>query len=157
MASDLVFRTGYDFAFGERNDIDFGDEPSLTIQSAKDECDINLIVDRAKRGISPVAYDGVPQFGDFSEVGTYQEALDQVIRAQEAFGELPSRVRERFDNEPAKLLAFLANPANREEAISLGLVEAPQVPQESPKDGSLPQAGGNAVPASGVAPETPSA
>jgi hypothetical protein len=35
---------------------------------------------------------------------------------------LPANIRSRFDNDPAKLIDFMENPANREEAESLGLV-----------------------------------
>lgn len=135
------FRTAYDYDFGERDDMDFGDEPSLTVQDAKDECDINLIIDRANRGMMPNFEDRVPQFGDFSEVADFQTMQNAVLQAQNEFAMLPSAIRNRFDNEPAKLLAFLQNSENREEAIKLGLIE-PAV--AAPAAGSEPQANGDA-------------
>ena len=126
---DLVFRTAYDFSFGSRGDIDFGDEPSLTIQSAKDECDINLIVANAERGMlsASMINQREPRYGDFSELGDYQSALNQVMAAQTMFAELSAEVRRRFDNDPAKLLEFVGDAENRAEAIKLGLVPAPEV------------------------------
>lgn len=141
--SDLVFRTAYDFMFGARGDIDFGDEPSLTIQSAKDECDINLIIERANRGMAPAFInERIPQFGDFSDVADYQSAFNQVLAAQDQFAELPSKIRARFGNDPAQLLSFLSDASNRDEAIRLGLiVPADSVPAG---DGRAPQAPGDA-------------
>lgn len=119
------FRTGYDYDFGARGDIDFGDEPSLTIQSAKDECDINLIIDRANKGIMPAVNQSQPRFADVSDVGDYQHALNVVMEADEAFMSLPSAVRDRFGNDPAQLLEFLGDDRNRDEAVKLGLIDAP--------------------------------
>lgn len=156
MSCDLVFRTGYDFNFGERADLDFGDEPSLTIQSAKDECDINLIIDRAQRGMQPsFVNEGVPQFGDFSDVSDYQSAFNQVLAAQEQFEQLPSSVRERFQNDPAKLFEFLGSEANYDEAVKLGLVQPK--PDVVVAEGNGSPQGGDAVSAAGVVSGTPSA
>lgn len=144
MPYDIVFRTGYDFMFGERGDIDFGDEPSLTIQSAKDECDINLIIERANAGMAPAfVNERVPQFGDFSEVADYQSAFNQVIEAQDQFAALPSKVRARFGNDPAQLLSFISDASNRDEAIRLGLISPPDVVPAG--DGRAPQAPGDGV------------
>lgn len=130
------FRSAYDFGDTAEYGLNFGDESSLTIQSAKDECDINLIVERAERGMYPEMREKIPQFGDFSETPDYQSALNYVIAAQERFSELPARVRERFGNNAGILLAFLADPANRDEAVQLGLVNAPPVP--APLDPGAP-------------------
>lgn len=100
-------------------------------QEFKDECDINRIMKRAaKTGLLPVSPVS-PKFGDFSEVGDFQAAQNGVLAAREEFGRLPSDVRKRFANNPALLVEFLADKANREEAIKLGLVEKPK-PEPGP-------------------------
>lgn len=143
MSNIPKFRTAYDYEFGDRGDIIFpDDEPSLADQSAKDECDINLIIDRANRGMMPPISERIPSFGDFTEVPDFQTMQNMVIQAQEEFEALPSAIRNRFDNEPAKLLAFLANSENREEAIRLGLIEEPPVAASAA--GSPAEPGGNA-------------
>ncbi len=108
--------------------------PSLTKQSFRDECDINFIMSRWKRtGEMPPEKAGTmrPHYGDFSNPNDYMEAANRVIEANEAFESLPSFLRDRFANEPANLIAFLADPENQEEAIKLGLAErAPPLDQE---------------------------
>lgn len=105
---------------------------SETLQDAKDECDINKIIARhARTGLwsDSVAPPGRrPQFDDFSSVADYQTAQNVLITAQEAFESMSAQIRKRFDNNPAKLLEFLEDVANREEAIKLGLVDAPEPP-----------------------------
>lgn len=102
----------------------------LTQQSAKDECDINLIVEAAKRGagISHLAK-AAPMYGDFTGLPSYRDALLMVNKARDMFMSLDAFVRERFGNDPGRLLDFLSKEENREEAIKLGLVK----PAESPK------------------------
>lgn len=106
--------------------------PSSTLQDAKDECDINMIIARHSRtglwsdSLSTPSVSA--QFGDFSSVLDYQTAQNVLLAAQEAFDSMSSHLRKRFDNDPAKLLAFLEDVANREEAIALGLVDSPEPP-----------------------------
>lgn len=115
-------------------------EDKFTVQSARDECDINRIVARfEKSGILPTI-DRVGIFVDVSNVGDYREALERVETAREAFMRLPAVARERFDNDPATFLDFMADPANEPEAVKLGLV-APKAP-EAP----APAAGGASTP-----------
>lgn len=97
--------------------------PSLTHQSFKDECDINLIVARAAQtGFTPMRSQPLIQ-GDFSEVPDYQTAMNTVVRAREAFDALPAKVRDRFNNDPSQLLNFVSDEKNREEATKLGLIQ----------------------------------
>lgn len=112
------------------------EDPSLTQQSAKDDCDINVILSRMARGVEPPLSDRQPVFADVTaSPDSYHEAMNIVIAAQEAFGSLDAKVRARFDNDPAQVLAFLDDDANRDEAIKLGLI--PQ-PESSSEDLSTP-------------------
>lgn len=96
-----------------------------TDQSFIAECDINTIVDRF--GITGQLPENVrtPLEGDFSEVTDYQTAINMVIAADVAFAEMPSRVRERFNNDPARFVAFASDPANLDECRKLGLANPP--------------------------------
>lgn len=101
------------------------DDPELaTKQCFRDECDINNIVNRfTKAGVLPPApINGV--YGDFSEIGSYQEALMKVQQVDDMFDALPAKLRSRFDNNPALFLDFIDNPDNHDELVKLGLVEA---------------------------------
>lgn len=98
-------------------------DESLAIQSAKDECDITLMLERMAHGINPDLNRSEPIFADVTTTSSdFHSAMNLVIQAQEQFDSLPAKVRERFANDPAKLLDFLHNPSNREEAARLGLV-----------------------------------
>jgi phage internal scaffolding protein len=99
--------------------------PTKTKQAHKEECDINVILKKFQQtGIAP-QNSATPRYGDFSDVEDYQSALHAVMNANESFMALPSSIRKRFDNDPTNLLAFLSNPKNLDEAITLGLIEKP--------------------------------
>jgi len=113
------------------------EDASLTQQHFKDECDINNILRQFNvTGLLPESALS-PRYGDFTGISDYHSALNQVIAAENEFMALPAQIRSRFDNDPAKLIDFLDNSENLDEAIKLGLVtkteELPQVvevPQE---------------------------
>lgn len=100
------------------------DEPSLAQQQFKDECDINILM--KKYGNDPVAFQALTRpggiYADFSDLEDYQGMLQQVQNAQEAFMALPATLRARFSNDPGNLIAFLENPQNYDEGVSLGLL-----------------------------------
>lgn len=109
----------------------FDPESSLTFQSMKDETDINLIIKNYKATGKLPSIKGdpmtvrYPQFGDFTQITDYADAVQALNVAKDAFSELPSVVRRRFDNDPAKLVSFIEDPANMQEAVNLGLIEKP--------------------------------
>lgn len=117
------FRSPY-VPFERKDNVSFS-SPSRTHQSFKDECNVNLIMSRfEKTGHLPDMIKRDPQYGDFSELPNYQESLHIVMRAEEQFSALSSRVRARFDNDPSKFLDFANNPDNQSEMIDLGLATA---------------------------------
>jgi len=109
-------------------------KPSRTHQSMRDECDVNFILRKwAKTGLISHVSSKPPKFGSFDNVVDYQSACNQVIAADAAFMALPSRLRERFSNDPHKLLLFINDPINRDEAVRLGLFKAPEPPPPAPE------------------------
>lgn len=99
---------------------------SLTKQCFKEQCDINRIVSKYEQtGLLEHLNQRPGFFEDLTNVPDYRSALNKVIQAKEAFGMLPARTRERFSNDPGEMLGFLEDPANKEEAIKLGLVKKP--------------------------------
>lgn len=97
-------------------------DESRTVQDAKDECDINVIMQRyQKMGIMPQGI-GTGVYGDFSGAGDFQEAQEIIARARSQFEALPSKLRDKFRNNPAQFLTWVADKANLEEAASLGLL-----------------------------------
>lgn len=103
-------------------------EPTLTVQSEKDNCDINLIIKRSeKSGILPVRSDYAnAMFGDFTEIPDYQTALNAVNAANETFMSLPAEIREQFSNDPAKFVDFAMDEANIDKLRDLGLANPKQ-------------------------------
>lgn len=120
--------------------------PSMTKQSFVAECDINNILKQYKRSgiishINAKAAQG--SYQDLPDQVDYQEALNTVIRAEASFETLPSSVRDRFGNDPAKFLEFLQDPKNQDEAIALGLAvdtRTAPAPAAPPAEPSAPPA-----------------
>ena len=102
-----------------------GDEIRVE-QSHKDEVDVNVIV--KKHGmelISQVA--ALQQFTyDTIDGNDFQESMNALLRAKETFSLVPSDIRKEFDNDPAKFMDFVYNPANKEKLVSMGLAVAPE-------------------------------
>lgn len=95
---------------------------SLTRQSFRDEADINKIIARfEKTGMTESLNSREPFYGDVSELVDYHACLNIVHEAQGLFNQMSAEIRNRFDNDPRKMIEFLDNPANLEEAISLGM------------------------------------
>jgi phage internal scaffolding protein len=102
-------------------------DPSLAQQHMKDECDINVLVERfGVTGSMPVKAIE-PSYGDFSGVSDYHTAMNQIKAADEAFMALPAKLRAKFDHDPNALLNYLNNEENREEAIQIGLIDGKPV------------------------------
>lgn len=109
---------------------------SLTKQAFKEDCDINKILAKVQRtGMLEHLASGEPFYGDVSELVDYKEALNVIKRANDLFLEMSPEIRERFDNDPAKMISFLENKENLKEAIDLGMVIKQP---EKPVDGQNP-------------------
>lgn len=104
--------------------------PGRTKESMRDSVDINLMMSRFNQtGVFPELQGGLGSFGDFSDMPDFQTQQNRVIEAEENFLTLPLPIRTRFHNDAALLIEFLADPANVEESIEMGL---------RPKAGSNP-------------------
>lgn len=117
-------RTAYNYDMN-----DAGDEsalmcvdPTLAQQQFRDECDINVIVDRF--GLNGELPSGVrmPTYGDFFGVDDFHTAANAIAMANESFDAMPAKVRARFNNDPAEFVDFCSKAENRQQAIDLGLV-----------------------------------
>lgn len=120
---------------------------SLAVQSDKERTDIRYIVKRAMRGASVNVNVREGRYADVSDAPSYMEALNVVARANELFAGLPSKVRDRFGNDPVKMLAFLDDKENIEEARKLGLVP-PEAPAPKPPEPMLVKVVADDVPKS---------
>ena len=107
---------------------------SMTDQQYVPDCDINTILKRyGATGRLPVDIrEGVS--GDFSDIGDYQDCLDRINRAKDAFLALPSHIRDRFGNDPTAYVDFVLDPSNTDECIRLGLKVKAESEPEKPID-----------------------
>lgn len=122
------------------------DDPSMTQQQFSAECDINNIMKKYDNtGLITHLAKRPAMYGDFSQITDYQEMLETIRYADEAFMTLSAEARQRFENDPQKLLNFLQDSKNYDEGVKLGFLK--------PRAQTAPQAqnaNSNANPASGA-------
>ena len=140
----VKFKTGY----GDRKREGFKTTgESLTQQSHAQAADVrNIIKQYDRTGLIANVNKGIAQYGDYSEINEYSEALNMVRVANENFETLPSHIREQFNNNAGLFFEFATNPKNSEEMIKMGLKKAPELTEEVPtKSASAPPAPQEAV------------
>lgn len=94
-----------------------------TKQAFLDQVDVNKIMARYnKTGMFTHVNGRQPFYGDVSSVVGYREALDRVMEAESLFKGMSAEVRNRFGNDPARMIDFLEDPKNLDEALKLGMV-----------------------------------
>jgi len=94
---------------------------TVTKQAFKDDCDINKIMARfIKTGIMDHVRDHGPQYG-FASSDTFRESMEIVAKANSMFEELPSKIRNQFENDPGKFLDFVQDEKNLTEMQEMGL------------------------------------
>lgn len=107
-----------------KKSLDFTGTLSMTKQAFKAESDINNVIAKYdKTGLISNVNASVAQYGDFTQVNEYQESLNRVLAAQDAFNSLPSKIREKFANDPGTFFEFATNPKNADAMVELGLAE----------------------------------
>lgn len=135
------------------------DTRSKVVQSERKNCDINNIVARAKQtGQLPVLMGREP-IVNLPTQQTYQEMLNTVVKATQAFERLPSGIRNQFQNKPENMLAAIeAGKTDKKIAENLreiGLL-AP-LPEKPPEAKPQPKTGTpEGAPEPNGAPPTPS-
>lgn len=118
--------------------IDFSGDPGKCDPSFKKECDVNhLMKDYEKKGFSLTdaaeAYymrKGTVKRGVFADVADsvmFTDALKIVADGESAFLSLDASVRQYFDHDPAKFLAFFEDINNVDKMVELGLATKQEV------------------------------
>lgn len=117
----------------------FNTEPSLTKQSFKNETNINNLVNQyIKTGEHTFVNKQSPQYGYVSS-NTFMESLEVVDKAQTMFNALPSKLRNRFANDPAEFLEFASDPSNNAEMAEMGLLSEEATAEHLPGDPEPPE------------------
>ena len=138
MKREVFVRTPFNY------DVDFASEVSglvsdpetRTQQQFAEECDINTIVERFGLGYKMPEALRLPQYGDFTGLDSYHDAVNAIALAGESFDALPANVRTRFQNDPGQFVEFMMDDKNRDEAVKLGLLKSDAV--SLPLTASLP-------------------
>lgn len=124
----------YDMRIASRSSATVNDEPSLTVQSQKDEADINVLVRRFGLTGQILGVPRPPLEGDFSaEAFDFQSSMNLIRSAQESFDAMSAVTRERFANDPARFVNFCSDPSNLEEMRKMGLAIPEAKPQPPPE------------------------
>lgn len=125
---DRVIINRIDSARGVRKRVQIDcSRDGLTEQSHKKSCDINYIIKKyEKTGLLEHLNEYGGQYSDVSTVDDYLSGQLKVKAAQDAFMSLPASLRKRFENDPAKFLAFAQDENNKEEMYELGLAIRPR-------------------------------
>lgn len=113
--------------------LDFSDEPMVTKQSFAADADINNILAKYQiTGLTEFVNEHEASYG-VVPADDFQASMEIVAQAHEMFEDLPSSMRKRFANDPAAMLSFLQDPDNRDEAVKLGFIDAPEPPPSPPE------------------------
>lgn len=130
-AKVVKFKTPY----GDRTRVGFETTgESLTQQSHAAAADVrNIIKQYDRTGLIANVNKGIAQYGDYSEINEYAEALNMVREANESFEQIPSHIREQFNNNAGLFFEFATDPKNAEKMIEMGLKEKPPAPEFIPK------------------------
>lgn len=121
-------------------------ENGRTKQEFASDCDINVIMARyLAAGELPNIRQDYPQYADATGQD-FQEAMNFVAGANSMFQQMPSRIRNRFDNDPGAFIDFCSDERNREEMAQMGLLKPREqwakvdVPFGAPVDENASQA-----------------
>ena len=124
--NDITFKTAY----GAKMRVAIATGDGITEQHHKNEVDVNNIVQKYnKTGLIDHVNEFEKKYADVSGFD-YQTAMNTVAAANTMFEQMPSHIRKRFENDPAKFLTFCDNEKNKEEMYELGLAERPFVPAD---------------------------
>ena len=66
-------------------------------------------------------------YSDFSNITDFTEALEMIQEAKDEFMNIPSDIREKFQNDPGKFYQYASNPDNHDGLVELGLAKKESV------------------------------
>lgn len=104
----------------------------LTIQSEKDECDINVIARRF--GVTGHMPQNVraPLVGDFSNVGDFQSAMNAINSAEDAFMQMPAELRAQLGHDAGRFVDWCSDDKNKDAMRKYGLLRPGEEPIIAP-------------------------
>lgn len=127
MIKDVFIKSPYNYDMDKESELTglMCMDETRAQQQFKDESDINTIVKRfGLTGELPDDFKA-PVSGDFTNIMDFQSAMNAIRAAEESFMEMPAEMRARFNNDPQRLIEFLDNGDNRDEALKMGIIQKP--------------------------------
>lgn len=119
---------------------DIGDfEESPVKQSEAPAADINNIMKRFNYDFGNIPASEKQQlYGDFSDPGSFQEAMEVVAFANSQFSALPAHIRAFFQNDPQRMLQFVedaaSDPKKGDKLVEFGLADIRKPAPETAED-----------------------
>lgn len=96
---------------------------SMTQEHFREETEIlNIIRRHDRNGVIDHINKGSAIYGDFSEITDYRDMIHKLRDADNAFAQVPSDIRKKFGNDPAKFFNFVMDKNNYQELADMGLV-----------------------------------
>lgn len=100
---------------------------SMTQQHFQEESEINNILrSHDRNGVIQHIHKGNAIYADFSNITDLSDALHQIKEAQSEFLNIPSKIREQFQNDAGQFFKFASNPDNLDQLREMGLVNPDQ-------------------------------
>lgn len=120
---------------GSRRVQTINEDVSLTDQQWKEDVNINTIMDRFQK-TGRINHTSGKQgvYADVSQIPDLLTASNIVKDASEKFASLNSKIRERFSNDPLKMVSFLQDPQNYDEAVNLGMLTKKEMKNDDSND-----------------------
>jgi hypothetical protein len=143
---------------GRKKVYTINEEPSMTDQQYKEDTDVNNIIEKFRKTGQIMHVAQIQgKFADVADIQSLQESMVLVSKAQEHFAQLPGETRSQFGNSVINMVKFLADPANDEKAVKMGLKVKikHQTPDQglggqdanpSPSEGTVQPAAGDSAP-----------
>jgi len=132
-----------------REALDYSD--GRTKQSFKDETDVNKLIEKHTRmGTLSHLEQWGGQYGDLSGFD-FQEAQNQMAKANSMFEALPSSVRNQFRNDPERFFNFVNDPENADDLAK----KLPELAKRGSRPLPTPAEAEDPAPAPEPAPEPP--
>lgn len=119
----MKFATAYTLPKDRSRPATINTEDTMTQQADANDTDINVIMARYNQTGQLPEVLTEPMFGDFTGTLDYATAVSAIRVAEEAFLEVPAKIREQFGNDPGAFIKFASDPQNKDRLKEMGLLK----------------------------------
>ncbi len=127
-------------AYSPRNSVVSPCGDGAAQQQFAEDCDVNKIMQRfQKTGAIDHVAKHQPEYG-FASPMQYHDSMNLLTKADSMFNELPSNIRNEFNNNPQAFLEFVQDPKNADRAKELGIALSDKATKAALEAAELPGA-----------------